>query len=444
MNVTIFGLGLHGGGVSAARYFASRGHAVTVTDLRDASVLQESLSKLSEFSNITSVLGTHRLEDFQHADLVIKNTAVAWDNPMLQYCSQIETDLSWFLERTKRPITAVTGTKGKTTSAAIVHHLLLPSFPNASIAGNMGISLFDIADEDSPDPAVLEISSWQLRDLRMLGRTVLPRTALLTSLFPDHLNSYASMEGYIQDKAYLFSSITGSSILPASGIHPSWITRSENTWYFGPSAAASGISSSEGRWSIYDRRGEMLCSFNSPDLPFGVYEDTAMGAVLCAFLSGADMKHIEKGLASFPPIPHRMEEAGSFLGIRWINDSASTVPQSVLRAVSHVPPPVHLITGGTDKGLSAVLYGEIFPKASSVHLLAGSFTRKITDMAALPYYGPFYTMEEAVESAFESARKLGGTVLLSPGASSFEHFRHEFDRGTQFLKAVQHLGRGHC
>lgn len=444
MNVTIFGLGLHGGGTSAARYFASQGHAVTVTDLREAAVLEASLSELSGFSNITAVLGRHRLQDFQQADLVIKNTAVPWDSPMLRHCSRIETDLSWFLDRTRRPVIGITGTKGKTTSSTLVHHLLLPRFPNASIAGNMGISLFDILDDDSLDPAVLELSSWQLRDLRMLGRSISPCTALLTSLFPDHMNSYTSMNEYVQDKAYLFSCSPENTILPESGIDPSCFPRNENTWYFGPSVRASGISPSGDTWNMYHRSGDIIRSLHAPDLPAGVFADTALGAVLCAFLAGADMEHIEKSLASFTPLPHRMEDAGTVLGIRWINDSASTVPQSVLRAVSHVPPPVHLITGGTDKGLTAELYYEIFPKVSSVHLLAGSFTRKILNWASLSYFGPFFTMQEAVESAFQAAKKQGGTVLLSPGASSFEHFLHEFDRGAQFLKALKQLKTGHC
>ncbi|MCX8014146.1 MAG: Mur ligase family protein, partial [Rectinema sp.] len=205
--VTIMGLGLHGGGVASARFFARLGARVTVTDLRGPEVLAPSLKAL-EGLDIHYVLGQHRDEDFAQADFVIKNPAVRPDSPYLQKAHRVETDISIFLAHSASPLIAVTGSKGKSTTASALAHVLKESGRPVLLGGNITVSPLDFLDKTSPEvTVVLELSSWQLGDLR--NRALLkPRVAILTCIYPDHLNYYGTMEAYVADKKVLFDSQT--------------------------------------------------------------------------------------------------------------------------------------------------------------------------------------------------------------------------------------------
>ena len=136
LNVTIMGLGLHGGGYSSAIFFAERGANLTITDLRDENILKPIIDKLAKYK-IKYVLGKHKDEDFINADLVIKNPAVPLSSPFLKLAKQIETDISIFLKFNKRPIIAVTGSKGKSTTVSAVYDVLHHFKNDAKLGGNI-------------------------------------------------------------------------------------------------------------------------------------------------------------------------------------------------------------------------------------------------------------------------------------------------------------------
>ncbi len=410
MKVTILGLGLHGGGTGAARFFASRGDDVLVTDLRTPEALAPSLKALEDLEGITYVLGTNRMRDITEAELVIKNSAVRWDNPLLAAAHRIETDISWNLNRITRPLICITGTKGKTTTAYLVHHLLSRKFPLCELAGNMGISLFSLHKTDGPDPLVLELSSWQLRDLRMLGTAIPHRASLLTSLYPDHLENGYTLAQYLKDKEYLFAQDGGWSVIPDN----------------------LSLPFSVDRMPVYHAEEIDL------GIP-GVLGETAGQALLTARHFGMTSQEVLEAAKSFRAPDHRLQPLGVYRGISWFNDSAATIPEAVLRALEAIQPD-HLITGGTDKGLSVELFREVIPRCTTVHLLSGSFSKKLMESCIHPFFGPFETMEQAVESALTHARP-GDRVLLSPGAASFEGFLNAEDRGYQFINAVKSLGQ---
>ena len=216
MKILVMGLGLNGGGVESARYFASKGARVTVTDLRDEALLAASIEELKDLP-IRYVLGRHEMEDFQNADLVVKNPGVRPDSPFLKAAHRIETDISLFfdacLNRNEQPrITAITGTKGKSSTSSALHWVLQEyhseskcSRPGkAFLGGNIKISPLSFVDKlKNGDDVVLELSSWQLGDIR--GKNKLkPRAAVLTPIMRDHLDRYGSMEVYINDKRLIY------------------------------------------------------------------------------------------------------------------------------------------------------------------------------------------------------------------------------------------------
>ena len=177
------GLGLNGGGLASALFFSRRGAEVTVTDLRGPEALAASLEKLSG-TGARLVLGRHEESDFATADLVVKNPAVRPDSPFLraarEHGAAVETDLSIFLAAARGPVIAVTGSKGKSTTASAIAFGLGRADPRARLGGNITVSPLGFLDDmEEGAPVVLEMSSWQLKETAMdpKSRTLL-RVAL--------------------------------------------------------------------------------------------------------------------------------------------------------------------------------------------------------------------------------------------------------------------------
>ncbi len=430
MRVLIFGLGLLGGGFAAASYFIDQGAQVRITDLRSETVLGEPLAILKS-RGATVICHEHREEDFFWADIVIKNPAVSDKHPLLGLARRVENDISYLFNSQlikKIKIIAITGTKGKTTTAAAIAHVLNTNGKEALQCGNMGISGFSILLElekrekegtPLPEYLVCELSSWQIRDTFTAMREKLPifRTIILTSLFPDHLNSYADYESYKKDKWLLF---TGKS---------KHILVSKQNF----SDVIESIKISEKK--IFPIESTPGCSSVEPRL------QPTWAA--CRKL-GLSAKQIKSSFSTFRGVPHRQEQVAFHENLIFINDSSATIPEAVAFSCSSCPYPYALICGGTDKNLSPLPMLIALSKAKAVILLDGNFTRNklmpILISNDIPFLGPFSSMKESVEVAYsmiQEENKLKNTmpitaIILSPGATSFGLFKHEFDRGDQF------------
>ncbi|MDR1257382.1 MAG: UDP-N-acetylmuramoyl-L-alanine--D-glutamate ligase, partial [Spirochaetaceae bacterium] len=217
----IMGLGLHGGGLGAARFLARRGAEITVTDLRGADELRPSVEALDRF--VRGVNGTpvryklgreHDVRDFTGADIVIKNPAVPADSPFLRAARRVETDISLFLKHNPARLTAVTGTKGKSFTSSAIHFTLKEAARTAGrggafLGGNITVSPLEFVDElTAADDVVLELSSWQLGDLP--SGLLKPAAAVITAIMRDHLNRYNSMEAYVADKRVVYRAQDGN------------------------------------------------------------------------------------------------------------------------------------------------------------------------------------------------------------------------------------------
>ena len=430
MNVLIFGLGTLGGGFAAAKYFLDQGDAVRITDLRSESVLGTPLGILKSLGAET-ILQEHRQEDFLWADVVIKNPAVPANNPLLSLAKRIETDITFLFSSPlvqNIHIIAITGTKGKTTTAAAVAHVLNTGGHESLQCGNMGISGFSILLElqsrlhkrqSNPEYLVCELSSWQIRDMYTVMGKSLPqfRMVVLTSLFPDHLNSYGDINAYKQDKWLLLSSKSKLIVLSAQVYD-------------------------EVKANVDINNHKLIAIENIP----GVKKIEARfqpAWAICRKLS-LPSKLITEALASFRGVPHRQEQIAMTGNFVFINDSAATIPEAVVFSTASLPWHYVLICGGTDKNLDAVGMLKALQRALSIHVLDGSFSQNklipLLKEQQIPYFGPFGTMKEAFDSAVSSAKQHAAirtenpiiSILLSPGAASFVLFKHEFDRGDQF------------
>ncbi len=450
------GLGAHGGGISTARYCAQNGADVTVTDLRSEEELAGSLRQLEEPA-IRLVLGEHREQDFREADLVVKNPAVPRSSPYLRYANRIETDISLFLSRHRGEIYAITGTKGKSTTATALHFILSADDPSVRLGGNITVSPLSFAAElTGAEAVVLELSSFQLGDLLLTPagrRGRLPRFAVgaITNLLHDHQDYYESMDAYAADKTIVFRGQQAAD----------WILLSSDDEYsrsFRPPVAQRTIRLTGG--PLLDAIGAGTVAgkgcANIPALGFtlpvelvpeslkviGEHQRTnLLFAATAAALLGRDPRKIRERIASFGGIPHRLEFVRSVAGIDYYNDSAATIAEAARAAVAGFDRPVHLIAGGSDKGLPLQPFEEIARTVKSLHLLPGTATQRLSAMLRVrggDYTGPHDTLQEALHAAMMSARP-GAVVLLSPGCASFGMFRDEFDRGDQFRTLVKRL-----
>jgi UDP-N-acetylmuramoylalanine--D-glutamate ligase len=490
MKVLVMGLGLHGGGLESARYLARQGAEVTVTDLRDEKTLAPSIEKLEaeklEAENGSGrkgggvfryVLGRHEMADFEKADLVIKNPGIRPDSPYLKAARRIETDISLFLKASPARLIAVTGSKGKSSIASALHRVLREARGSgkAWLGGNITVSPLSFLDELGPeDDVVLELSSWQLGDLRgrknAAGEALLkPRCAVLTAIMRDHQDRYGSMEAYVEDKRVIYrgqdgrdATIAGSDAwglgflaesrgrplrygekpLP-EGISGGWLGGGSGfaRFYQGPGASGDG--------------GRIIQALPERLLVPGRHQRMNLLAAALALLDlGIPPEPVREGLGSFPGIEHRLEFFHQAGGVRFYNDSAATIPEAAAAAVAAfrngpadgsagntAGQNLILVTGGTDKNLD---YGPLVDAAGGLGgliLLAGTGSDKLKELLAaggIPFRGPFDTVDGAARAALDAARP-GDVVVLSPGCASFGMFLNEFDRGDKWKEAVRRL-----
>lgn len=451
LKATVMGLGLHGGGLASARFLAESGAIVTVTDTKDETALGDSISALEGLS-IRFVLGKHELDDFAAADLVVKNPAVRPDSPYILAAKAVETDVSLFLRFAHSPIIAVTGSKGKSSVSSAIHYVMTSSGGSSFLGGNITISPLSFLDRCGPEtPVILELSSWQLADMRGLG-VLKPRIAVLTSIMPDHMNRYSSMEGYVADKRIIYAD-QDQSCYTICNRDDAWgrsfaaETRGSVLWYSDESLPLPGawLESAPSRRGLYSASGDASSAEEilPRDLlvPGNHQRKNLLAVALACRAYGLAAAEVSSAISTFPGVEHRLERFAEKDGIVWYNDSAATIPQAVAAALESFDGPVILITGGTDKNLDFEAVRTAYAKAEMIILLAGTGTDKLLPLLeqdGLPFVGPFGDLGRAVAEAASRAKR-GDTVVLSPGCASFGMFIHEFDRGRKFKDTVREL-----
>ncbi|MBN1523408.1 MAG: UDP-N-acetylmuramoyl-L-alanine--D-glutamate ligase [Spirochaetales bacterium] len=445
------GLGLHGGGLASALFFAARNACVTVTDLQNEDVLKPTLDKLKDYP-VRFVLGRHEESDFQNADLIIKNPGVPANSPFLAIARDsdvlIETDISIFLALSNNPVMAVTGSKGKSTTASALYFSLSSMYPETKLGGNITVSPLTFLESLSPEAwVVLELSSWQLADLDTKN-CLKPRVSIITNIYPDHLNRYRNMNEYVRDKKIIYALQDSEDFSIFNKDNPYTPAFQKESCAHQLLFSAQRLAAHEdGAW-IQNREGIIRFRGNT----YTILPETTtiagahnrmnlLAAGTALFCSEIDPVNISSTLAEFPGIEHRYEKVREINGISYINDSAATIPHAVVEAVKTTAGPTVLITGGTDKNIDFTPYEKIAFRPQAIVLLAGTATEKIEALLCkhkISYFGPFDNLESAVNKA-SSCLHDDGTVLFSPGCASFGMFLNEFDRGRQFKKIVSSM-----
>jgi len=447
------GLGLHGGGVSVARFFARQGATVTVTDLRPQRILRPSLDKLKGLP-IRYVLGRHRNEDFAQADLVIQNPGVPNNSSFLAVARKhgvpIENEAGLFFTQAAGRLVGITGTKGKSTVSTLVYEILRKREPGALLAGNIRTTaMLDIIWRLSQStPVVLELSSWQLEGLAK--HRISPPVSLITNIYPDHLNRYGSYRSYQEAKTIIFryqklkdlvvlnydNPITRHFSRRAKGrvIWFSLQNQDKATWT-GASVSAGTI------WYHARKRKKPVMTTGEVQLPGRHNLENVVAAVALTSALGVPREIIRSVVRKFRGVSGRLEHVRTLHGVRYINDTTATSPIAAQTALTALTGrgPIILIAGGQDKNLPCRDFIRTVNKiVEAVVLLPGTASTKFLRHLQGTSVIRASSMSVAVRQAARLA-KSGTQVLLSPGAASFNLFKNEFDRGEQFIKAVRKL-----
>ncbi len=455
-NITVMGLGLHGGGEATVRFFLKHGAFVTVTDMKTEEELQSSVNSLLldesvEKSRLTFTLGKHDIKDFKNADCVIKNPIVKYDgNEFLACAKHIESDISIFLQFTKSKIIAVTGSKGKSSTVSAISYGLNEAGIKTLLGGNITVSPLTFIDETLGDKApvvVLELSSWQLADLR--GRKLLkPIISIITKIVPDHQNWYGAMEPYVADKKLIFADQDEKDVFLCSCDEDGWGD------IFAKEAKANVVRYPDDiPESLLYGEDENEDWLENLKVPGDHNKENILNAACVMSLIGIQDDDIIDILKKYSGIGHRLEYFHTWKKGRceyqFYNDSAATVPESVVAAIDSFPNGLHLITGGTDKELDFLPLVNRFKEVKgyslkSLFLLAGTGTDKLLSLLKeknvdINYKGPYNSVSELLVDfkVFLEKQETGFPVIFSPGATSFGMFKNEFDRGDTFKSCVK-------
>lgn len=456
--ITVFGLGLNMGGVGTVKYLAEHGaREIIVTDIKTKEDLALSIEKLRDYHQITWVLGEHRPENFTETDMVIKNPGIPWTNEYIKLAVAhnvpVEMDSSLFFRLCKNSIIGVTGSKGKTTTSTLITHLLKEAGRDTVPVGISQVGVLGVLEDiGSESQVVFELSSWRLSALNGIKKS--PAIAVLTNMYPDHLNYYHTMEAYMADKAQIFLHQKQSGICIANwdnALVREMVQDAPGTvlWF-----STAGPVTGDGAWLVDEtlflsRQGkeQVILPLSQVPLRGGHNVGNVLASALAALAAGLTIEEIRAGIESFTGVPHRLEKVAVKNGVTYYNDTTATIPDAAIASLRSFQEPVILLAGGSDKQLPFErLAKELLARPKRVILFRGEGTDKLVHAmrALLPpseserHFDVVGSMEEAVRMA-EACAEPGDVVLLSPGTASFGMFQNEFDRGDQFRKIVKDL-----
>jgi UDP-N-acetylmuramoylalanine--D-glutamate ligase len=425
MRVAVIGYGVEGR--AAFDHWARRGDTVVVHDRREDVDLP---------ARAEARLGRDYLTGLDDVDLAVRTPSVRPD--ALPAGLPVTSVVGEFLAHCPAPVTGVTGTKGKGTTATAIASIARAAGRRVFLGGNIGTPPLAFLAELRPDDVVvLELSSFQLMDL-----TRSPQTAVVLSITPDHLDWHRDLDEYRGAKA-------------AIAAHQ---TARDTVVYDAASRAAAAIAAaSRGRRVPVGRpQGAHVAGgaihlgdvrvVDVADVPLlGAHNLTNVAAAVAAAwdLAGGDVAAIARGVRALRPLRHRLEVVGTAAGVKYVDDSISTTPETAAAAMRSFDAPQVVILGGSTKGVPfAGLAAAVADAPVRAALLTGAEAPRIAaalDAAGVTAYEHVDGPMSAVVARAAALARPGDVVLLSPACASFDAYRDYADRGDQFAAAVRTL-----
>lgn len=423
-------------GVGAALLAHKKGFEVFVSDY---SMIAENFKQELIENEMPFEDGKHTLDKIYSADVIVKSPGIPDHIDLIQDALskgiEVISEIEFGYRFCETPIIAITGSNGKTTTTALIHHLFKGSGLTSKIGGNYGISFARLLlESDTPDVFVLEISSFQLDGITSFA----PDIAILLNISADHLDRYDyDLSKYAQSKMR----ITANQNANQTFIYNS-DDRLINTLLESKKVnnRLPNLLTVPERVSELKEVGGDEIKLKNKTLQYSHNRFNAQCAIYAAQTFGVKPKHIKQQLNSFVGIEHRMEFVREIEGIEFINDSKATNVDAVKKAFQSIDQPIVWLAGGTDKGNDYEELEQLVKlKVKSLICVGVDNTAlKNAFQDVIPELKETTRIDEAVQSAFRLADK-GDIVLLSPACASFDLFKNYMDRGDQFKKAVAEL-----
>lgn len=435
-------VGLARTGAAVTRWLAAQGLKVYASDVGDTAALRETARSLA-LPGVTAEVGRHDLDRIARATAMVVSPGVAPEAPPVAAARAAGVEIVAELDLAARALSAtrlivVTGTNGKSTTTALIGHVLVAAGRTAAVAGNIGRPLIAVALEGAtPEWAAVEASSFQLHDAPHLD----PAVGVLTNLAPDHLDRYRSVDAYYADKRLLFRNAKDRSI---------WVLNGDDQGVLSLARGAAGrhrcfrLDAPADAW--YDPASGWLMLGHERllarrDLPLLGQHNVAnaLAAALAADAAGVPADAIARALASVGGLPHRLERVREAGGVTWINDSKATNVASTLVALRAVERPFVLIAGGRPK---AEPFGSLAPllagRCRAVVAYGEARSQVARELGGACPVEEIPAFDDAVARAAALAQA-GEVVLLSPACASFDQFANFEERGERFRRLVEDL-----
>jgi len=443
--VHVIGLGSLGTGRAVARALAVRGARVVVSDSKPAEALQAEIEAL-EGTGVTILTGEEACRGIEEAELVVPSPGVPLDIPPLLRAREAgakivsEIEVAYWLAPC--PIIAITGTKGKTTTTALLGEMLRDAGVPALVGGNIGKPLIRLAEVAKPEHVlVAEVSSFQLEATEQFR----PRVAVMLNLFPDHLDRHATMDAYQEAKARIFANQeTDDTAIINRNDAGAWalreLSRARVMPYSIQQPVPEGADLVEGWLRVQETR---VCPATSVRLRGRHNLGNVLAALAAAKAIGAPLDNARLTLAHFPGVEHRLEAIGSVGEVLFVNDSQATTPPATIAALESFEERVILIAGGRSKVQDFDGLGEAIVRHRASLIVIGEAAEEIAAAArsaGVTDIAHATSLPEAVEMAYQRARP-GEVILMSPACASFDMFENMSQRGRIFTETMQQLAR---
>jgi len=444
----VLGIGDYGSGADIALALKALGLDVIVTDKRGAGAFPPGQVGRLQAAGVHLVLGANPEWLMDAQTLVVPAPSIPLRHPYIERAGAVLSDLAILARAARGPLIGVTGSNGKTTTAAWIHHILKQPPAGAILGGNMGIPAGRLvsAARGTPAPIVLEISSFQTEYLALDG--IAPRVMVFTNLTPNHLDHYATLDDYRWAKRGIIKFMGAGNAIVLNADDEVWDWRKGFTGRVvafgrGKDCGAEGVFFDDERVIYRDGRGRegSLGGVGECPLPGEHNLYNLAAAIAAAVAAGADAAGAFRSSLDFAGVEHRLEKVAAVDGVAFYDDSSSTTPESTLVAIKSFNPPPVLIVGGRNKGMAVEQLVDGLARSSGV-VLMGEMGRELRGLLKPGTVRSVYVenMADAVKAALDLAKASGSrTVALSPAFASFDMFKNYRHRGQVFKQEVRRL-----
>lgn len=444
-------IGLARSGQAAVRFLTGQGAVVTGTDIKGEGELGAELRAL-KILPARFILGKHPRVGPGIWDLVITSPGVPSSitpvQDALRYGIPVWSELELAGRFIRQPVIAVTGTNGKTTTTSLIGYIFQQAGFNAVVAGNIGIPLIQEVQRKQQEKNhvrywIVEVSSFQLEHVQRFR----PKIAVLLNITPDHIDRHGSPEEYGRVKTRIFRNQCAGDYVVLNHDDP-WITqnvkslRSQVYWFSRHGAPEIGTGVRDRMIVFRDgQHEEILCPVAKVGIPGPHNLENILAATTVSLLAGIKRNVVVASLASFPGVAHRLESVGVVNGVKYINDSKGTNPESVIKALDSFQEPIILIAGGRHKGSDLEALARKIKERVKALILLGEAAPLLEDVVSQTGFQEIWnvaTLEDGVRTAAQLAHP-GDVVLLSPACASWDMFRDYEERGDLFRQLVNEL-----